>query len=162
MTGALAPLGRLQLLFSFLAMLLGFLSSEPAAAKDLEAVVAFVVPAYVAMNLAAVCVQDDPEFVFRTRSSRGTVFHYAEHIKNEAIASLTDEEAKAILRAAADAARAVVRRQLRSLVPDYPFGHPGELAGWCKDRARKIVRSVIVQHDGQHSTILRELERAKQ
>jgi len=64
----------------------------PAIAKDLDAISRFVAPAYVAMNVTAVCARRDAAFLSLTSGARGNALHYAEHVKNEAIESLTQEE----------------------------------------------------------------------
>lgn len=145
-----------------LAALVGYaVSAQGAAAKDLKALAEFVVPAYTAMNFTVVCAQDDPQFLSETRGSRGTALQYAEHVKNEAIASLTYDEAVTVLKMAADEARSVARRELRKLAPNYPTARPGEITSWCHNDARSFVRTFIEQHDGRHAMLLQDLERAR-
>ena len=86
---------------------------------------------------------------------------YAEHVKNEAIASLTYDEAVAILKMAADEARSVARRELRKQAPDYPKAHPGEITNWCRNEASRFVLIFIEEHDRRHIELLQELERLK-
>lgn len=136
--------------------------TQGAAAKDLKALAEFVVPAYTAMNFTMICAQDNPQFLSQTRGSRGTALQYAEHVKNEAIASLTYDEAVNVLKMAADEARSVARRELRKLAPDYPTARPGEITSWCRNGASNFVRTFIEQHDGRHAMLLQDLEHAKQ
>jgi hypothetical protein len=146
-----------------LVALLGYVGKpESAVAKDLKAVADFVIPAYTAMNFTTICAQDDPHFLSQTSGPRGNALQYAEHVKNEAIASLTYEEAVMVLQMAASEARTAARRELRKLAPDYPKAHPGEVTDWCRNEASRFVRESIEKHDGQHATILQELERSKQ
>ncbi|HZQ11831.1 MAG TPA: hypothetical protein VFB31_03375 [Pseudolabrys sp.] len=146
-----------------LAALAGYaVSAEGAAAKDLRALAEFVVPAYTAMNFTMVCAQDDPQFLSRTRGVRGNALEYAEHVKDEAIASLTYDEAVAVLTMAADEARTIARRELRKLAPNYPAARPGEITNWCRNDASNFVRAFIEQHDGRHAMLLQDLERARQ
>lgn len=86
-------------------------------AKDLKTIAEFVVPAYTAMNFAMLCAQDDPWFLADARGPRGHAIKYAEHVKDEAIASLTEDEAAAVLRMAADEARSTARAELRKVIP---------------------------------------------
>jgi hypothetical protein len=142
--------------------LLGYAASpEAAAAKDLKALAEFVVPAYTAMNFTMVCGQDDPRFLSETSGPRGTAIQYAEHVKNEAIVSLTNDEAVIVLKMAADEARSVARRELRKQAPDYPKAHPGEITNWCRNEASRFVRAFIEQHDSRHAALMQELEHAK-
>ena len=122
----------------------------------------FVIPAYTTMNFAVVCGQDDPQFLLRTRGVRGTALQYAEHVKDEAIKSLTNDEAVAVLKAAADAARNAARLELRKILPSYPTARPGEIATWCHEDASQFVRAVMELHEIDHTTLMQMLERAKQ
>lgn len=132
-----------------------------AVAKDLRAIAEFVVPAYTAMNFAMLCAQDDPWFLADARGPRGHAIKYAEHVKDEAIASLPEDEAVIVLRMAADEARSVARTALRMVIPNSTYRYP-EIAGWCRDNALAFVRNFIEQHDSDHARLLQRLEQAKQ
>ena len=96
-----------------------------AEAKDLQALAKIVEPAYTAMNYAVVCVRDQPQFLRRTSGARGHVIQYAEHVKDEVIDQLTEDEAKNVLRSAADAARGYrlrLRGSQHDLRPDWREG----------------------------------------
>jgi hypothetical protein len=82
------------------------LDNRTAGARDLAAVSGFVAPAYVAMNLATICAGERGWITSQPRGARGVAIQYAEHIKDEAIQSLTFEEASTVLRTAANVARA--------------------------------------------------------
>lgn len=130
-------------------------------AKDLKAIAEFVVPAYTAMNFTMLCAQDDPWFLADARGPRGHAIKYAEHVKDEAIASLTQDESVVVLRMAADEAGAIARERFRKVVPNRTYRYP-EIAGWCRGDALRFVRSFIEMHDTNHSILLQRLERAKQ
>lgn len=132
-----------------------------AAAKNLDAIAAFVRPAYTAMNLTMLCAQDDPWFLIDTLGPRGSALKYAEHVKDEAIASLTYDESVLVLKMAADEARSAARSELRKLIPKYPTYRSVEIARWCRGDAIRFVRAFIEQHDENHETLLKELELAK-
>lgn len=136
-------------------------SYSVAVAKDLTAIAEFVVPAYTAMNFTVLCAQDDPWFLADARGPRGHPIQYAEHVKDEAIALLTQDESEAVLRVAADQARSIAREQLRKIVPNRTYRYP-EIASWCRGDALRFVRSFIERHDEDHSILLQQLERAKQ
>lgn len=76
---------------------------QSSTAKDLDVLSEFVAPAYTAMNFAAICARDRPWALSQPRGLRGSAVEYAEHVKDEAIASLTHDEALKVLKAAADA-----------------------------------------------------------
>lgn len=130
-------------------------------AKDLKAIAEFVVPAYTAMNFTVLCAQDDPWFLAEARGPRGHAIEYAEHVKDEAIASLTEDESVIVLRMAADEARSIARAEFRKVIPNRTYRYP-EISGWCRGEALRFVRSFIERHDTEHPILLQQLERAKQ
>lgn len=134
--------------------------SSAVVAKDLKAIAEFVRPAYTAMNFTMLCALDDPWFLADARGPRGDALKYAEHVKNEAITSLTYEESAIVLKIAADEARSSARERLRKIIPNQTYRYP-EIASWCRGEAMRFVRRFIEQHDANHVTLLQELELAK-
>jgi len=134
----------------------------PAVAKDLNALAAFVAPAYTAMNFAVVCAPHDPVFLAQTSGPRGTALAYAEHVKDEAIVSLSDEEAAVALKAAADVARATALQTLRAFDAQDRATEQARIAKWCEGDARQFIRAFIEHHDTNHETLLSRLEQARQ
>jgi hypothetical protein len=132
-----------------------------AIAKDLKAIAEFVIPAYAAMNFTMLCAQDDPWFLADARGPRGHAINYAEHVKDEAIASLTESESVMVLRMAADEARSIARAELRKVIPNRTYRYP-EIASWCRGDALRFVRGFIERHDQDHTVLLQRLEQAKQ
>ncbi len=149
---------RLMLIVSFIVAV----ASPQVAARDLDALAQIVVPAYTAMNFAMLCREDDPWFLLDTKGPRGTALHYAQHVKDEVIVALRQDEAVDVLKRAADAARATARQELRNVLPNYPHGQVGEITTWCRSAAATFVRSFIEHHDSAHDALLQEIERAKQ
>ena len=154
--------GKLLQRLVFAVLLGSAVGTEDAAAKDLGALAEFVIPAYTAMDFAAVCAQDDPLFLQRTRGARGNALQYAEHIKDEAIKSLDRDEAITVLKAAAEAARNVARKKMRQLAPNYPAAIPGEITTWCHEDASLFVRTIMKQHEEGHTKLMTKIEQAKQ
>jgi hypothetical protein len=110
------------------------------------------------MNVAAVCASKDSEFLGQTSGPRGTAFHYAEHVKNEAIGSLSTAEAAQALRAAADTARAFALQTFRRLSASDPVLEGQQIRSWCEAEGREIVRKFIREHDENHAARLLELK----
>lgn len=135
--------------------------SAGAIAKDFKAIAEFIRPAYTAMNFTVLCAQDDPWFLADAVGPRGNALKYAEHVKDEAIASLPYDDSERVLKMAADEARSAARAELRKIVPNRTYRYP-EIADWCRGDAMRFVRSFIEEHDAKHTTLLQELERAKQ
>jgi hypothetical protein len=134
----------------------------PVAAKDINALAAFVAPAYTAMNFAIVCAPHDPMFLSQTSGPRGTALAYAEHVKDEAIVLLSDEEAALALKAAADTARATALQTLRAFNAQDRAVEQARIAKWCEGEARQFIRAFIEHHDTNHDTLLSRVERARQ
>jgi hypothetical protein len=134
----------------------------PVAAKDLNALAAFVAPAYTAMNFATVCAPRDPVFLSQTSGPRGTALAYAEHVKDEAIVSLSDEEAAVALKAAADTARATALQALRAFNAQDRAVEQARIAQWCEGDARQFIRAFIEYHDANHEALLSHVEQARQ
>jgi hypothetical protein len=131
-------------------------------AKDLNALAAFVAPAYTAMNFAIVCAPHDPVFLSQTSGPRGTAIAYAEHVKDEAIVSLSDDEAAIALKVAADAARATALQTLRAFNAHDRAVEQARIAKWCEGDARQFVEAFIAHHDTNHETFLARVEQARQ
>ena len=90
---------------AWVAPILFFLLGTSAHPRDLAVLATIVAPAYTAMNFAIVCARYDPVFLAETSGPHGTAIAYAQHIKDDAVSSLSYEEATIALKAAADAAR---------------------------------------------------------
>lgn len=148
-----------------LALCIVLLSVAPSAtsAKELRALADIVLPAYTAMNFTVVCAREDPYFLRDTSGPRGTSLHYAEHVKDEVIASLTNDEAIAVLKAAADDARLVARNKIRELaVLSDDAATIKAIRMWCDGPAKQFVLKFIELHDGRHAEIAELIRRAQQ
>ena len=143
-------------------MLLAMPGIPPTIAKDLNALAAFIAPAYTAMNFVIVCAPHDPVFLAQTSGPRGTALAYAEHVKDEAIASLSVEEAAVALKTAADTARATALQTLRAFNAQDRAVEQARIAKWCESDARQFIRAFIEHHDTNHETLLSRVEQARQ
>jgi hypothetical protein len=137
------------------------LIATPVTAKDLKVLADFVAPAYTAMNFTVVCVALDPEFLAQTSGPRGHAIHYAEHVKDEAIVSLSNDEAVVALRAAADAARGTALQTLRPFHSPDPAMQAARIKAWCGNEARQFIRAFIEDHDNNHEGLLSKIEHAR-
>jgi hypothetical protein len=134
--------------------------SSPSPAGDLKPIAEFARPAYVAMILTMLCARDDPWFLTDSSGPRGNPIQYAEHVKNEAILSLSTEDAVIVLKAAAEDARHEAQREFHKVVstPTYQYS---QIAGWCRGYVLKFVRNVIKTHDLDHALRMQHLDRDK-
>jgi hypothetical protein len=130
-------------------------------AKDLDALAGFVTPAYVAMDFTAICARNDSQFIPQNSGPRGNAIQYAEQVKDEAITSLTPQEAASVVKKAADAARSIARRKLQELRAKAPKNLRKEVDRWCSNQARSFVREFIDTYDRKHELLQRQMEAAK-
>lgn len=154
-------IGRIGVRTFLVAAALCILQVSMATAKDFKPIAEFIRPAYSAMNLALLCARDDPWFLADTSGPRGNAIKYAMHVRDEAIASLSKDEAMAVLKLAADEARNEAREELRKIVPTQTYRYP-QIAGWCRSYVLRVVRGVIEKHDAEHTPLLRRLAEEKQ
>lgn len=144
-----------------LLLLWTIVAATPAGARDLNALAEIVTPAYTAMNFAMVCASGDPQFLGRTRGPRGHAINYAEHVKDEVIASLSHAEAVTTLTAAADMARAASLRTLRAFNSQDPALEKARIREWCGREAVEFIRTFIADHDQNHEGLLSRVEEAR-
>ena len=97
-------------------VLLGSIIAESALTADLVALGQLLTPAYMAMNYDRLCQMNPEWHLSAPRGLDGEATNYAQHAKDETIASLTSDQSLVVLRLAADAARAEARRQLQENV----------------------------------------------
>lgn len=147
---------------TLLAFLLTASVHSPAAAADILRLAEFVRPAYIAMNITVLCVRTDPAFLSDINGPRGTPFHYAQHVKDEAIEWLNEADALAVLKLAADDAQIEARNKL------YELARPGDdtatlkaMKTWCDEEGKGMILSFIRNHDDTHLSIELFLDQAK-
>jgi hypothetical protein len=139
------------------------LAGTPASAKDLRRLSALVTPSYAAMSIAVMCTQDDPSFVITHTGPRGTALHYAQHVKDEVIEGLTYAEAKTVLIAAAEAARASARKKLHEIANAFDRGATIQaVTAYCATDGKAMVLDTIAAHDAAHEQFIDDLRAAKE
>jgi hypothetical protein len=107
------------------------------------------------------CVSYDPAYLTRTSGPHGTVIAYAEHIKSDAVASLSDEEGAVALKRAADVASSAALRTLQEFHAQDQAIENTRIRDWCANEARQFIRTVIEYHDNDHEELLSRLEQAR-
>ena len=150
----------LQCFFATLIILLT--TSGVAIGQNFEELSRLLTPAYTAMSLANLC-STEPGWPFtQPRGQRGVAVNYAEHVKDEIVASLSDQDAFAVLKPAADAARNEARAQLREkvIVSDKTV-EAIRFRDWCNGYVNDFIEDVIRKHDGDHAAFLRRVDLAK-
>jgi hypothetical protein len=131
-------------------------------AQDMSRLANLLMPAYTAMYYASICAANTTWAQTQPVGTRGSVVHYAEHIKNEIIQSLSERDAAAVLTDAAGRARDLAREQLRlQVIMGNPEKHEKRLLAWCSGYVGDFTRNVISEHDKDHEAFLRTVQEAK-
>jgi hypothetical protein len=108
-------------------------------------------PAYTAMNYDSLCGMWSGWYSIEPRGPRGSAPFYAQDAKNEAIRSLSDDDALTVLRIAADAARAEARKQLtENVIADSKIAEDARLTRWCQGYALDFIRRFISKFEVDH------------
>jgi hypothetical protein len=147
-------------LVSGVAVLLG--TCVGAEAQDLEALSRLLIPAYTAMSYAGLCSVEQDWAVAQPCGPRGAAINYAQHEKDEVIASLAEADAVTVLKMAADAARTDARAQLRDnvIVPDKTV-EALRFRDWCNGYVNGFITDLIRKYDGDHVSFMHDVELAK-
>jgi hypothetical protein len=133
-----------------------------ARAQDMSRLATLLIPAYTAMYYASICTSNTTWAQTQPQGKRGTVIHYAEHIKNEIIQSLSEKDAVAVLADAAGRARDLAREQLRlQVIMGNSEKHEQRLVAWCGGYVSDFAKNVISEHDKDHEAFLRTVDEAK-
>jgi len=137
-------------------------TSGAAWGRDLPALARLLTPSYTAMSYAGVCAMQRQWTAAQPRGTYGTAVHYAEHIKNEVIASLSHDDARTVLTAAADRARRDARKQLRdNVMASDKQEEDARLTAWCEGYASDFIAGVMRRHDADHASFLDRVRLAK-
>jgi hypothetical protein len=148
------------LLISGIVFLLG--ACVGAEAQDLEALSRLLIPAYTAMSYAGLCSTEQDWAVAQPRGPRGVAIDYAQHVKDEVIASLSEADAVMVLKMAANAARNDARSQLRDkVIVSYKAVEPLRFRDWCNGYVNGFIADLIRKHDGNHVSFMHDVEPAK-
>ena len=129
-------------------------------AKDLIRLAELLTPAYTAMNYGAICTARSPWYGQNVRGPLGPMPAYAQHIKEEVIAGLPEEQAQFVMVNAADASKATALAQLRKFGPRFAVDEQ-RLGRWCDLEAKRFIMDVIFRHDTDHVIFLRTIIEAK-
>ncbi len=135
---------------------------DRAAARDLGALSQLLAPAYTAMQYAGLCARNPEWSLSEPVGARGRAINYAEHVKDETISALTYDDAVTVLKAAADAARAAARLQLRASVISRDAADESlRFKTWCDGYVTHFIVDFINNHDGDHVAFLEQVDLAK-
>jgi len=136
--------------------------STQAWGRDLDLLADYLARAYTAMNFAAFCSVPDPSYEKSIRGQRGTPFDYAEHVKGEVSSNLSEVDAAAIWKSAADKARAIARLKLHELATEGDdVATARAVTSWCSSEGRVFILTFIRSHDYNHAMTERMLDQAK-
>jgi hypothetical protein len=131
-------------------------------AQELDALSRILVPAYTAMNYASLCSVESGWAGAQPRGVRGAAINYAQHVKDDVIASLSENDAVAVLKMAADIARNNAQAQLRDnvIVADKTL-EALRFHDWCNSFVNGYIVDLIRRYDGDYDSFMRTIEQAK-
>lgn len=135
--------------------------ASPAISKDFGILTRMLYAAFLAEQGVAVCTVADPAYASETSGPMGYMRDYAQHIKVEVTAGLSETETLSLLKSAADIAKAEALQSLRSLRTEGPETETVRISRWCQTVVKPFVRRVIDTHDNHHAEIDQLLEKAK-
>jgi hypothetical protein len=134
---------------------------RPAFASDIQALSNLLLPVDMAQNFVVICSLHNPAFLQDTSGAHGTMLWYAQHMKEEVIASLPPREAQAVMVEAANKAKAaalnIVHAMDRGGLVD-----PVRMNAWCAASAGPFIEKTIARHDTQHAFLDSLIAKAKQ
>ncbi len=137
---------------------LAFCSS--AAAKDLDALVRVLIPAFMAQNFAAVCLAKNSRFLAELKDGLAAVSAFAERVKQRVTADLSESEAEKVRVTAADTARRVASHELERLHRQ-PVGSDPSLEVWCNRSAKPFILEAVRRHEENPQEFEKVLDDAK-
>ena len=135
---------------------------SPVFAKDLEKLARLLIPAYMAQDFAAVCLERDASFFSDVSHGEAALKTFAEHVKDEVTVGLVETEASHVRGMAADTALSVTGQELARLrgqnasIPDLAFKE------WCDRSVRHFIAEIINAHQENHAEFEALAKAAKQ
>ena len=138
-----------------------FMLASPAISKDFGILTRMLYAASLAEQDVAVCIVADPAFTIEISGPMGYMRDYAQHVKAEVTAGLTEIETRSLLKSAASLAKAEALQALRSLRTEGSEIETARVTMWCQTVVKPFVRQVIDTHDNHHTQIDQLLEKAK-
>jgi hypothetical protein len=133
---------------------------RPAFANDIQALSNLLLPVDMAQNFVAICSLHNPGFLQDTAGAHGTMLWYAQHMKEEVIASLPPTEAHTVMVEAAGKAKAMALDIVHAMDRDGLVDQI-RMNAWCAGSAKPFIEKTIVRHDTQHASFDRLIAKAK-
>jgi hypothetical protein len=143
-------------------VLSGSIIADLALAADLVALGQLLTPAYTAMSYDRLCHMNPEWQLSAPRGLDGDATNYAEHAKDETIASLTYEQSLLVVRLAADAARTEARRQLQeNVMLNDKAAESIRFKAWCNGHAKNFIAGFINKYESDRASFVQKLDAAK-
>lgn len=141
---------RMRGVFGTLTVSVGLCVWSGAFAKDLDTLTRLLIPAYMAQSFAAVCVNQDRQFLAELSNGAGQVSSFAEHVKKEVTIDLPESDAAKVRITAADTARNVVRQELRLAIGGQVVQSTAPIKRWCDGSVKQFITEVMRLHEQKH------------
>ena len=130
-------------------------------ATNIEALARLLIPAFMAQNFAAMCVPQDPQFLAGSNLDPASVSAFAEQVKMEVTAGISEQETASIRVTAADAAGAVARQEIDLLRGQQRTPSPEALRHWCNTSAKHFIVEIMHNHTEKRAEFEILLNKAK-
>jgi len=137
-------------------------SSGARGSVDTDTLANVLATAFLAQSLSLVCAEQDKWFLEDTRGPGGDGRDFAEHIKREVLAHLSEREAGLIVINAANAARAMSLGLIHVMGGGTSDEQIERMAAWCNSTAKPLVKGILAQHEIRHDLYDQMLSQAKQ
>ncbi len=143
-------------------LVVSFVAPQEASAKNLDLLIRYLIPVFIAQNFSVICRANNPQFLADWPSDVKMIDDFANEMKQEITDGLSDADAQFVALIAANNARDTAREAVRKINPDYPKLAAEPTAQWCKDDARSYILQVIKTDQVAHDHVLEILKAAKQ
>lgn len=137
-------------------------SSGSRGSVDTDMLANVLATAFLAQNLSLVCAEQNKWFLEDTRGPGGDARDFAEHIKREVLAHLSEREAALVVVNAANASRAMSLGLIHVMGGGTRDEQVERITAWCDSTAKPLVKGILGQHEIRHDLYDQMLLQAKQ
>ena len=135
--------------------------NSAASATNLDLLVRYLVPVFLAQDFTEACRAADPGFLTELPHGARSVDEASSTMKAEITNGLDRDEAAAIVLAAANTALLAAKSEVAKLSPDYPRVEQSVLKQWCHANAEPYVLNVLKTNEKGHEEFLKLISKAK-
>jgi hypothetical protein len=135
--------------------------NSAASATDIDLLVRYLIPVFLAQDFAEACRAADPDFLTELPHGAQSVDEASSIMKAEITNGLDRNEAAAIVLSAANTALLAAKSEVGKLSPDYPRVGQSVLKQWCHTNAKPYLLNVLKANEKGHQEFLKIISKAK-